>query len=141
MATTHLPHKVHRGLDDYLKLPYRIVLTPDVDDEGRRGFVAEVAELPGCISQGESADEAIRNIYDAMQGWLSVALDDGLEIPEPIDNERFSGKFVARLPRSLHAELVRIAEQEGVSLNQFVVAALASATGWRVPTRTSSTSP
>lgn len=44
-----------------------------------------------------------------------------------------SGKFVVRLPASLHGQLVKEAEKEGVSLNQFVVAALAGAVGWRVP--------
>jgi hypothetical protein len=42
-----------------------------------------------------------------------------------------SGRILVRLPRTLHAELVDQAEQEGVSLNQFIVAALAGATGWR----------
>lgn len=49
------------------------------------------------------------------------------------DDKQPSGKFLVRLPVTLHGELAKEAEKEGVSLNQFVVAALAGAVGWRVP--------
>jgi len=62
-----------------------------------------------------------------MAGWLEISLEDGNPIPEPAPDEDYSGKFVARLPRSLHRQLVETAEREGVSLNQFVNVALARA--------------
>jgi predicted RNase H-like HicB family nuclease len=120
-----------RSLEEYLKLPYHIVLVSDEDEEGNAGWVAEVSELPGCMSQGATPDEAIDHIRDAMEGWISVALEDGRDIPEPVEPTRFSGRFVVRLPRTLHAEVSRLAEEEGVSLNQFVSVALAGAVGWR----------
>lgn len=43
----------------------------------------------------------------------------------------YSGHFVLRLPRGLHAELSRQAREEGVSLNQYVATLLAGATGWQ----------
>jgi antitoxin HicB len=45
----------------------------------------------------------------------------------------FSGKFIVRIPRSLHRDLVRRAAEEGVSLNQFATVALARAVGWSAP--------
>jgi len=114
-----------KTLDEYLDLPYRIVLTPDEDDEGNVGYVAEVLELPGCLSQGATREQALHNIGDAMRGWLSVALEDGVPIPEPRANKDFSGRFLVRLPQTLHADLARHAEYEGVSLNQFIATALA----------------
>lgn len=120
-----------RTVDEYLDLPYHIVLTPDQDDEGRSGWVVEVAELPGCLSQGGTPNEAVDGIRDAMRGWISVALEDGREVPEPRPDPSYSGKFVVRLPASLHASLAEEAEREGVSLNQFVAASLAGAVGWR----------
>ncbi|OIN88237.1 MAG: hypothetical protein AUJ21_11230 [Anaerolineae bacterium CG1_02_58_13] len=66
-------------------------------------------------------------IKDAMAGWLEISLEDGNPIPEPAPDEDYSGKFVVRLPRSLHRQLVETAEREGVSLNQFVNVALARA--------------
>jgi antitoxin HicB len=120
-----------RTVEDYLRLPYRIVLTHDKDEDGNEGFVASVDELSGCLSQGASPEEAVRGIYDAMAGWVSVAVEDGLDIPEPPEEGSYSGKFVLRVPQSLHAELVRAAEREGVSLNQFASSALAGSVEWR----------
>jgi antitoxin HicB len=120
-----------RTLEEYLALPYSVVVTHDRDDAGAAGYVAEVRELPGVISQGKTPEEAVRSVYDAMAGWISVALEDGIEIPEPRDPESFSGRFLLRLPRRLHAELARQAEDEGVSLNQYVTTMLAGAAGWR----------
>jgi hypothetical protein len=45
-------------LDDYLDLPYTIVIQHDRDDDGNEGYVARVAELPGAISQGATIEEA-----------------------------------------------------------------------------------
>jgi len=119
-----------RTLDEYLELPYTISIVHDRDDDGNEGFVAEVGELPGCISQGETIEEAAAGVRDAMAGWLSVALEDGTEIPEPRDADAYSGRFVLRVPKGLHAELARQAEREGVSLNHYVATALAGVAHW-----------
>ena len=123
--------KETRTLDDYLGLPYTIELVRDEDDEGNSGYVAEVKELPGCLSQGATPEEAIRSIFDAMEGWLSVALEDGRSIPEPRAGKHYSGRFLLRIPQTLHAELAREAEREGVSLNQYAATTLARAVGRR----------
>ena len=79
------------------------------------------------MSEGDTVDESIDMIHDAMRGWLEISLEEGHEIPEPKFDEEYSGKFVVRLPRSLHRQLAETAEREGVSLNQFVNVALARA--------------
>jgi antitoxin HicB len=107
------------------------VLTVDADDDGRVGWLAEVLDLPGCMSQGETQQEAVDRVQDAMRDWLEVAIEAGAPIPEPRDTSSYSGRFLARIPASLHARLAEIAEQEGVSLNQFVATTLAGAVGWR----------
>ena len=56
----------------------QVVITPDHEDGG---FVAEVPSLPGCISQGETVEEALANIRDAMTVWLSGAAEAGLGVP------------------------------------------------------------
>lgn len=118
------------SLKEYLAKPYHLVLVESSDDDGLHGWVAEVEELPGCISQGATPDEAVDRIRDGMAGWISVALEDGIEIPEPYEHVTYSGKFMVRVPPSLHAALSRHAAREGVSLNQYVTAALAGAIGW-----------
>ncbi|HLF74038.1 MAG TPA: type II toxin-antitoxin system HicB family antitoxin [Anaerolineales bacterium] len=114
---------MEKDLDYYLKLPYTIELIPDSE----QGWFVRVKELRGCMSQGDTVQEAYEMIQDAMQGWLEVAIEDNIPIPEPALDEDYSGKFVVRLPRSLHRQLAETAEREGVSLNQFVNVALARA--------------
>jgi antitoxin HicB len=115
-----------KTVEEYLKLPYHIEIIRD-DDEENPGWVARVIELPGCITQGDTFEELGEMIDDAMRGWIGVALENGVPIPEPAPDEDYSGKFVVRLPRSLHRSLAEAAGREGVSLNQFVNVALARA--------------
>jgi antitoxin HicB len=72
-------------------------------------------------------------IADAMRVWIEAALETGQDIPEPRPAEKYSGKFIVRLPRSLHRELVETAEREGVSLNMFVSTVLGKAVGQANP--------
>ncbi len=117
-----------KTVEDYLKLPYTIeIFRDETDDEA--GWVARVIELPGCITQGESIPELTEMLDDAMRTWIETALADGDPIPEPRSLTDYSGKFVARVPRSLHRELVQAAGREGVSLNSFVNMALSESRG------------
>lgn len=110
-----------KTIEYYLNLPYTRELIPE--PEG--GWFARIKELPGCMSQGETPDEAMQMIEDAMCGWIEAELNCGSVIPEPRLEDDFSGKFVVRVPRSLHRELVERASSEGVSLNSWVNVALA----------------
>ncbi len=110
--------------DDYLKLPYSRILIPD---EG--SYAAEILEFPGCFSQGDTPDEAIANLENAARAWIQVALDQGQEIPEPYVNQGYAGKIALRLPRSMHRQATHLAERDGVSLNQFLVSAIAARIG------------
>ncbi len=116
---------MNKPLEYYLNLPYTIELTPDPEE----GWFVTVRELPGCISQGDTPEEALEMIRDAMHAWIEVSLEDGDPIPEPRPLEDYSGKFVVRVPRSLHRDLVETAGREGVSLNQYINVALARALG------------
>ena len=119
-------NQMSKTVEDYLKLPYTIeIFRDETDDEA--GWVARVIELPGCITQGESIPELTEMLDDAMRTWIETALADGDPIPEPRSLTDYSGKFVARVPRSLHRELVQAAGREGVSLNSFVNMALSKA--------------
>lgn len=110
--------------DDYLKLPYSRILIPD---DG--SYAAEILEFSGCFSQGETPDEAIENLENAARSWIQVALVQGLEIPEPFINQGYAGKIALRLPRSMHKQATRLAERDGVSLNSFLVNAIAARIG------------
>ena len=98
---------MNKTVEYYMDLPYTIELIP----EPQGGWFVAVKELPGCMSQGDTVEEAIEMIRDAMRGWIEVSLQDGDPIPEPRQLEDYSGKFVVRVPRSLHRELVERALQ------------------------------
>lgn len=109
--------KVKAKIEEYLKKPYKIEIIPD--PEG--GFVAQISELPGCITQGETLEEVMEMIEDAKRAWIEAAIENNIPIPEPFELRKFSGKFLVRVPKSLHKKLVETAEKEGVSLNTLVV--------------------
>lgn len=113
-----------RTVEEYLKLPYTIRVSPDPTG----GYVADVVELPGCITQGDTWEEIGEMIQDAMRGWIELRVEDGLPVPEP-QEAAGPAKMLIRLPRSLHQDLIRIAEHEGISLNQYVAYQLSLAVG------------
>jgi len=96
------------------------------------GYIAEAPELPGCSAWGASEADAARELQDAVAAWVQAAEAAGKAIPPPRvvqPIQSYSGKFLVRVPRSLHARLARRAAQEGVSLNQFLTGVLASEVG------------
>lgn len=109
----------------YMGLPYKVVLYPA--DEG--GYVVEIPDLPGCLSQGETREEAFVMIEDAKKCWIQSALEDGVEIPEPNREDAYSGKFNVRVPKSLHKALSEKAKAENVSLNQLIIYHLSKGVG------------
>ncbi|MCL2138442.1 MAG: type II toxin-antitoxin system HicB family antitoxin [Treponema sp.] len=108
------------NVKDYLNLPYHIVIQHITDESGSYYF-ATVREFDGCMSDGETYPEAFENIQEAMEGWIETKLEGGFPVPLPVDDSQFSGKFVLRIPKTLHARLVMEAEKEGVSLNQYAL--------------------
>ncbi len=105
---------------EYLKLPYNFIIQP-INDESGSYFYARVLELDGCQSTGDTFDEAYRNILEAMEGYIETKLENGFAVPMPQSVEDYSGKFVVRVPKSLHQSLAIEAQREGVSLNQYAL--------------------
>lgn len=109
-----------KSVKEYLDLPYNYIIQ-QVNDESGFYFYARVLELDGCQSTGETFEEAYDNLKEAMEGWIEAKLEGGFDVPLPVGYENFSGKFVVRIPKSLHYKLAVEAEQEGVSLNQYAL--------------------
>jgi antitoxin HicB len=106
-----------------------------IPKEDGGGFLITFPDLPGCISDGQNEAEAVANGKDAFKLWVSARKDTGKEIPEPFYRPDtvpdVSGKFVTRLPKSVHAKLSERAKAEGVSLNTLVLALVAEGLGRR----------
>jgi len=118
-------------LSYYLGLRYPVEITEQ--EEG--GYFVRIPDLPGCMSQGETVEEALRNIEEARGLWLETSYDAGDSIPKPGEASDFSGKFVLRVPRSLHEDLSRAADREGVSLNTYVLSLVSVGHGCQVAVR------
>jgi len=119
-------------IQKYLKQPYTVMLRLDPDGD----FVARIEELPGCSAHGKTRDEALENIDEAKRLWIEDCLDSGNPVPLPTEHEELpSGKWLQRVPRSLHKRLQTLSRKEGVSFNQYITSLLAEAAGERAFSR------
>ena len=117
-----------KTIEYYMNLPYRLEIVPD-SDEG--GYTIRYPDLPGCITVGDTVDEAIANAQDAKRAWIEAALEEGIRIAEPTADADYSGQFKLRIPRSLHRALAERAKEEGTSMNQYCVYLLSVQAGYR----------
>ena len=69
-----------KTIDEYMCLPYRMEI---VTDTAENGYAVRFPDLPGCLSCGDTLEDAIRNAEDCKRAWLAAALEDGIAIPEP----------------------------------------------------------
>jgi antitoxin HicB len=114
------------------ELDYPFNIRPLSDDEGG-GYLIEFPDLPGCISDGATIEEAIANGADALRAWIATAEEFGDPVPLPFRqaDETYSGRWNLRVPKSLHRRLAERAKAEGVSLNTLTVTLLAEGLGRR----------
>src|SRR5450759_3652716 len=88
------------------------------------GYIAVVPDLAGCNAWGKTEAEAIREAHDAIAAWIKAAKSMKRAIPAPskqAEEMGYSGKFLMRVPKRLHAEMAKAAKAQGVSLNQYVL--------------------
>ena len=100
---------------------YAINIAPIPDDEGG-GYLVSFPDLPGCLADGETLEDALAEARDAFRAWVSAEWEDQGELPTP---KTYSGQFVQRIPKTLHMRLAKRAASEGVSLNQLAATLLA----------------
>ncbi|WP_157268957.1 type II toxin-antitoxin system HicB family antitoxin [Azohydromonas aeria] len=112
-------------------------LVSHLSEEDGGGYLVTFPDLPGVMADGDSVEDALRNARDAFESAVAALADMGRDIPAPtfkpddVAAPDLSGKFVTRVPKSVHAQLARRARAEGVSLNSLVLALLAEGLGRR----------
>jgi antitoxin HicB len=111
-----------------MKEEYPFVIRPLCEEEGR-GYLIEYPDLPGCMSDGKTPEEAIANGRDAVESYVLSCRKYGDKIPKP--GASASGQWRQRVPKSMHSRLVARAKREGVSLNTLVTAMIAEGLGRR----------
>ena len=102
---------------------HRVELRPLTEEEGS-GWLASFPDLPGCISDGETPEEALHNAAEAESAWLlaHAKWTKAKTAEKP-------ARLVARLPRSIHRDLQERANEEGVSINTMMVTLIARGLG------------
>ncbi len=110
-----------RNLDSY-----RFTVRLLSKDEGG-GYLVEYPDIPGCMSDGETIEEAIANGREALRDCIAVFRQSGRAVPKPAAVE--PAQWRQRLPQSLYRKLTAQAEIEGVSINSLVTAIIAEAVG------------
>ena len=112
------------------RIEYPFEIRPLSADEGG-GFLISYPDFSDCISDGESVEEAIANGKDALKATIAALTAKDLPVPAPNGGGIASGKFVARVPKTVHAQLATRAKAEGVSLNSLVLTFIAEGLGRR----------
>lgn len=111
-------------VNDYMKLPYTR-LVQEMNDESGHYFYGRILELDGCQTTADTLTELYTNLNEIMESYLEIKIENNLPIPIPETADKYSGKFVVRLPKTLHQRLAIEANKEGVSLNQLALYKLA----------------
>lgn len=107
---------------------YPFEIRPLSEEDGG-GYLITFPDFSECISDGETPGEAIKNGMDALEETIAALESMGLPVPEPESGGNYSGKFIQRVPKSLHARLATKAKQEGISMNSLVISFLAESLG------------
>ena len=97
------------------------------------GYIAIAPDLPGASAWGKTEADAIKELHVVIDLWVRAAKKAGNPVPRPSDRAdvNYSGKFLMRVPKRLHAELAHAARAQGVSLNQYVLYLLTRVDGKR----------
>jgi predicted RNase H-like HicB family nuclease len=104
---------------------YKKIVFPYMNKDGSITWVVEFPDLPGCSAVGSSEEEALHESKIARELWLDDYFDRNKYYPVPKEiTVDFSGRFVLRLPKTLHKQLAIEAEEEGVSLNTLIISLL-----------------
>lgn len=112
-----------KDLQYYLNLPwsYRFVWS---DEDA--GYVASIQELKGCVSFGETLEEAAFMIKDALSSYIETSLKYNDTIPEPVAKSKYKGKIAYRTTAEKHYKLAQLAKSMGTSINSLIDEAITS---------------
>ena len=98
-------------------IKYRIDINWSPED---KCYVVQVPELVGCMTHGDTLEEAVAHAKEAIEGYIERLKDRGLSVPQPLAEQSFSGKIPLRIDPNLHRDLVIKARIEGKSLNKYI---------------------
>ncbi|MES2347936.1 MAG: type II toxin-antitoxin system HicB family antitoxin [Pseudomonadota bacterium] len=110
-----------------LARPYVRRLLPDPEC----GYTVTVHEFPGCIAEGDTAEEALANFDRAAESWLAVCLAEGYPVIEPVEASEYVGRIALRIPRGLHRDVAELARLDECAVDQLLAVAISEYVGRR----------
>lgn len=112
-----------KNLEYYMALKYRMEIEETPAELG--GGISICVPMLGresVVADGETYDEARRNLETVKKEFFEHCLSQNIQIPEPEEEqETYSGKFIVRIPKELHRKIAKKAKENNSSLNQFVL--------------------
>lgn len=83
-------------------------------------YVANIPELPNCMTHGDTIEEAVAMAKEAAQGYLETLRKEGIPIPQPLSEKKFSGQIALRISPNLHRDIALKASISGASLSKYI---------------------
>lgn len=106
-----------KDLNYYLNLPWTYRMEWSDEDNC---YIISVAELPGCSTDGETIEEAVHMIKDALKSYISCMLEHSDEITEPPKPEDYKGKIAYRTSPKMHYKIAKRAAIEKKSISKII---------------------
>ena len=108
-----------------MKYPFSVFQT---EVENHIFWIAKSNLLKGCVGQGDTQEEAIKELSENEKAWLETVKEVGIDIPKvPVEKvSKYSGKMTLRISPSVHLQAAEFAKKEGISLNQYINDAIVS---------------
>ena len=109
--------ELKKSLEYYMGLDYEVTFSRD-----EAGYwIADIYDLPGCGSFGETQEEAYEEAQDAKRSWISTQLEDGCEVPLPHQLEPGLRSITVRARPELHERLKAMADRASMSLSAYMI--------------------
>lgn len=112
--------KKYKNLNYYLNLPWTYTVEQARDEKKNKIYVVRVNELPGICTDASSLDEAMELIKEPMQAAFEFYMENGEDIPEPINEEDFKGNIAYRTTSRRHYLISKEAQKKEQSLSQVI---------------------
>ena len=110
-----------KNLDYYLNLPYSYIIEwSDVDS----CFLGSIVELERNMTCGETREEVLSNLKEALASYVTTSLAHNIDIPEPLKITDFKGNITYRTSKERHYQLAKQAKLYGKSINSFIEEAI-----------------
>lgn len=106
-----------KNLEYYLNLPYSYSINWSDADKCYLGSIAEIEQNMTC---GETPEEVMSNLKEALKAYIQTSLDNNFAIPEPISLDKYKGKITYRTTQTKHYYIVKFANDLGISVNALI---------------------